>query len=267
MWDTWVGSLDWEDPLEEGRLPIPVFWPGEFHGLYSPWGCKESDTTEPLSLYLKRHTDPVTVVFPLHSPNPISSWAQHQAGTPQTMLPGEPQPVSHLEMAWVRSAALKVICPSTCTGLVSTPSKDELPSGTFGHVAIRHQTQPHEKFWSFSKIRSLLCLLTPGNSIRPNSPLQDSAMTVHNSERSKDSQKKELELCPWIVESSQLKIHLSPLGGLPGCTQTEFCASPQAPCPIQFPQDRNSLFTPEANPLKLWAVICLQLYTKWGFGT
>ena len=28
----------------------PVFWPEEFHGLYSPWGCKESDTTEQLSL-------------------------------------------------------------------------------------------------------------------------------------------------------------------------------------------------------------------------
>ena len=33
------------------RLPTPVFWPGEFHGLYSPWGLKESDTTEWLSLY------------------------------------------------------------------------------------------------------------------------------------------------------------------------------------------------------------------------
>ena len=32
------------------RLPTPVFWPGEFHGSYSPWGCKESDTTEWLSL-------------------------------------------------------------------------------------------------------------------------------------------------------------------------------------------------------------------------
>ena len=27
------------------RLPTPVFWPGEFHGLYSPWGRKESDAT------------------------------------------------------------------------------------------------------------------------------------------------------------------------------------------------------------------------------
>ena len=32
------------------RLPTPVFWPGEYHGLYSPWDLKESDTTEKLSL-------------------------------------------------------------------------------------------------------------------------------------------------------------------------------------------------------------------------
>ena len=32
------------------RLPTPVFWPGQFHGLYSPWGCKELDMTERLSL-------------------------------------------------------------------------------------------------------------------------------------------------------------------------------------------------------------------------
>ena len=42
---TWVQSLSWEDPLEKGRLPIPVFWLGEFHGLYSAWGRKESDVT------------------------------------------------------------------------------------------------------------------------------------------------------------------------------------------------------------------------------
>ena len=45
-----VQSLGWEDPLERERLPTPVFWPGEFHGLYSPWGLKELDTTEQLSL-------------------------------------------------------------------------------------------------------------------------------------------------------------------------------------------------------------------------
>ena len=45
-----VGDLGWEDPWRRERLPTPVFWPGEFHGLYSPWGRKELDTTERLSL-------------------------------------------------------------------------------------------------------------------------------------------------------------------------------------------------------------------------
>ena len=44
MQETWVQSLGWEDPLEKGTATH--FWPGEFHGLYSPWGHKESDTTE-----------------------------------------------------------------------------------------------------------------------------------------------------------------------------------------------------------------------------
>ena len=33
------------------QLPTPVFWPGEFHGLYSPRGHKESNMTEWLSLW------------------------------------------------------------------------------------------------------------------------------------------------------------------------------------------------------------------------
>jgi len=52
MWETWVQSLGWEDPLEKERLPTPVFWFGEFHGLYRPWGCKELDMTEQPSLSL-----------------------------------------------------------------------------------------------------------------------------------------------------------------------------------------------------------------------
>ena len=44
----WVGKIPWR----RERLPTPVFWPGEFHGLYSPWGRDESDTTEGLSLSL-----------------------------------------------------------------------------------------------------------------------------------------------------------------------------------------------------------------------
>ena len=39
-------------PGEGKGSPNPVFWPREFHGLYSPWGCKESDKIERLSLSL-----------------------------------------------------------------------------------------------------------------------------------------------------------------------------------------------------------------------
>ena len=46
MRETWVRSLGWKDPLEKGRLPAPLFWPGEFHGLYTPWGRKESEMIE-----------------------------------------------------------------------------------------------------------------------------------------------------------------------------------------------------------------------------
>ena len=48
--ETWVRSLSREDPLEKWQ-PTPAFLPGKSHGWrslvgYSPWGHKESDTTE-----------------------------------------------------------------------------------------------------------------------------------------------------------------------------------------------------------------------------
>ena len=46
MQETWVRSWVGKIPWRRERLPTPVFWPGEFCGLYSPWGCKELDMTE-----------------------------------------------------------------------------------------------------------------------------------------------------------------------------------------------------------------------------
>ena len=46
--DPWVGKIPWG---RERRL-TPVFQPEGFHRLSSPWGCKESDMTEQLSLSL-----------------------------------------------------------------------------------------------------------------------------------------------------------------------------------------------------------------------
>ena len=55
MQETWVWSLGWEDPLEKGMathssiLAWRIPWTEE-PGSYSPWGHKEMDTTERLSL-------------------------------------------------------------------------------------------------------------------------------------------------------------------------------------------------------------------------
>ena len=51
MWETWVHSLGWEDPLEEGMAThssILVWRIPRQRSLapYSPWGCKESDMIE-----------------------------------------------------------------------------------------------------------------------------------------------------------------------------------------------------------------------------
>ena len=51
--DPWVRKIPWRKKW----LPTPGFLPGDFHGQrslvgYSPWGCKKSDTTERLILYL-----------------------------------------------------------------------------------------------------------------------------------------------------------------------------------------------------------------------
>ena len=47
----WVQSLGWQDPLEKEKAPHSKLLPGNSHGQrslvgYSPWGCKQSDTTE-----------------------------------------------------------------------------------------------------------------------------------------------------------------------------------------------------------------------------
>jgi len=53
MQEIWVQSLGWEDLLEKGKathssiLAWRIPW-----AVYSPWGLKESDTTEQLSLSL-----------------------------------------------------------------------------------------------------------------------------------------------------------------------------------------------------------------------
>ena len=66
MCKTWVRSLGWEDPLEKGKATPSSILAWEFHGLYSLWGSKESDTTEQLPISLSGFTL-ILPVFPLMS--------------------------------------------------------------------------------------------------------------------------------------------------------------------------------------------------------
>ena len=73
MPETQVWSLGREDAVEKGRQPTPGFLPGESHGQRSlvgcsPWGHKELDTTERLSVYTHAvisphmHANDVTII-------------------------------------------------------------------------------------------------------------------------------------------------------------------------------------------------------------
>jgi hypothetical protein len=46
MRETWINPWVGKIPWRRERLPTPVSWPEKFHGLYSPWGPKESNMTE-----------------------------------------------------------------------------------------------------------------------------------------------------------------------------------------------------------------------------
>ena len=56
--EIWVQSLGWEDPLKKGMtthsniLAWRITWTRSLAG-FSPWGCKESDTTERLTLHFR----------------------------------------------------------------------------------------------------------------------------------------------------------------------------------------------------------------------
>ena len=47
MWETWVRALGWEEPLEKGMATQSSILE---NSMESPWGRKELDTTEQLSL-------------------------------------------------------------------------------------------------------------------------------------------------------------------------------------------------------------------------
>ena len=118
MQETWVRSLGREDPLEWARKPIPVFWPGESHDQrslagYSPWGHKESDTTEQLTLSFFHSLRNAKVPIPLPTPKPSDSlrppsrwlpWSHWKSGSSPLLslvLSSTLQPPVLLQWLWL----------------------------------------------------------------------------------------------------------------------------------------------------------------------
>ena len=50
MWETWVQSLGWKDPLEKGTATHSGILAWRIPWTVSSWGCKEAHMTEQLSL-------------------------------------------------------------------------------------------------------------------------------------------------------------------------------------------------------------------------
>ena len=150
----WVGKIPWR----RERLSTPVFWPGEFHGLYSPWDCKESDKTEwlllsvqfssvaqscptlcgPMSIpglpvshqlpeftqtHIHRVSDTIQASHPLSSP--FSS-------CPQSLPASEPFPMSQL-FAWGGQS----IGVSASASVLSMNTQNWSPLGWTGWISLQ----------------------------------------------------------------------------------------------------------------------------------
>ena len=92
----WVSKIPWRREW----LPIPIFWPREFHGQrslvsYSPWGRKEWDTTQWLITFAFVHvsSDGKASAFNAEDPGSIpglgSSSGERKWQPTPVLLPGE----------------------------------------------------------------------------------------------------------------------------------------------------------------------------------
>ena len=114
--DPWVGKIPWR----RERLPTPVFWPGELHGLYHPQSRKESDITGDFHSRLLPDFYSLHSYIHLHISASYSSCAtkNHQISTAQHIphvleSQGESkgQPWYHLPLCFI--CANSRACPST----------------------------------------------------------------------------------------------------------------------------------------------------------
>ena len=156
----WVWKIPWRRKWQ----PTPVFLPGEFYGQrnlagYSPWSCKESDTTQWLTHYqekMRRWIPTLVFMWESQMPNPINV-TLFVPNSLQCLLSQVPSSQmdralvlakNHLSDAWnwfipFRNSKCKISsvaqsCPTLCDPMdCSTPGlpvDHQLPEFTQTHV-------------------------------------------------------------------------------------------------------------------------------------
>ena len=121
----WVGKIPWRRKWQ----PTPVFLPGESHGQrslagYSPWGHKESDTTEQLHFHFQRadtadasspslpaSLPPIQLGAPACTRNSHSGWEYSRER--ESSFCGADIPVVH--SGFPPSSFRYAVCRLTCT--------------------------------------------------------------------------------------------------------------------------------------------------------
>ena len=77
VWETWIQPLGWEDPLAKGKANHSSILAWRIPWTVSPWGRKESDTTEQLSLSLLPLVKMEHLTNTFHCPVEITSAVFH----------------------------------------------------------------------------------------------------------------------------------------------------------------------------------------------
>ena len=146
----WATELNWNEPT-------PVFWPGEFHGLYSPWGHKESDTTERLSLVVGKGLLPegLLQIWAEQSPQSVGQlsrssvyWAERCLWRRQQLCEGSE--ATQLRHGWADGRAQTLRCCSVAKSCLSLC--DPVVCSTPAFPVLHY-------LWSWLK-------LCPGSSVR-----------------------------------------------------------------------------------------------------
>ena len=164
MQETLVQCLGREIPQRTEWQPTPVFLPGEFHGQrslagYSPWGHKESDTTEQLT-HTHTHRDNLKG-FPDGSAGEESTCQCRSWGfDPCSMFPLQ-------EGAQVRCLVWELTPHTLCSEVRKTKQKHILEWGNGGMHVLTISTRTYPRSESESEEKTELLVIWSGPKDSP----------------------------------------------------------------------------------------------------